>query len=147
MAKIADARGDPDAAFAAAEAGNRATHGYDDWRRRGSEYRQRLRQFAAIITPEWAASLAQLPPPGRRSPAFLVGFPRSGTTLLDTFLMGHRDTAVLEEVHMLEAALLVTGKLAELADSTPETLEQAREAYFAELDRHVDPGFAGPGRR
>jgi tetratricopeptide (TPR) repeat protein len=143
MAKIADARDDADAAFASAEAMNRATQGYDDWRRRGAEYRQRLRQLATIITPQWAASLAQLPPPVRRSPAFLVGFPRSGTTLLDTFLMGHPGAAVLEEAPMLEAALLVAGTLAELADCPPETLEHAREAYFADLDRHVEPGFEG----
>lgn len=143
LARIEDALGNSAAAFAAAEAMNRATEGYDDWRRRGLDYRQRLRLLAAAITPEWAASLPQLPPPTRGSPAFLVGFPRSGTTLLDTFLMGHPGTAVLEEVHMLGAAELVIGKLPELPDCPMSTLEQARQAYFTELDRHVDPGFDG----
>ena len=40
-------------------------------------------------------------------PAFLVGFPRSGTTLLDTILMGHPAIEVLEEeptlMHATEA--------------------------------------------
>lgn len=143
MARIADALGDSAAAFASAEAMNRAADGHAEWRGKGAEYRRRLRQMAAIITPEWAARLPQLPPPGRRSPAFLVGFPRSGTTLLDTFLMGHPDTAVVEEGQMLGAAELVTGELRELPDCPVATLEQARQAYFAELDRHVEPGFDG----
>ena len=143
MAKIADALGDSAIAFASAEAMNRATEGYDDWRGRGAEYRQRLRHLATIITPEWAAALPQLPPAGRRSPAFLVGFPRSGTTLLDTFLMGHPDTAVLEEVHMLSEAEQIIGRLPELPNCPVATLEHARQAYFAELERHVDPSFAG----
>ena len=33
----------------------------------------------------------------RRDPEFLTGFPRSGTTLLDTILQGHRGVQVLEE--------------------------------------------------
>jgi len=143
MTKIADALGDSEAAFAAATAMNHATDGYEEWRGRGLEYRRRLRQLAPIITKRWAASLSRLPPPSRGSPAFLVGFPRSGTTLLDTFLMGHPQTAVLEEVHMLGAAELVIGPLSELPNCSASTLEQARQAYFAELDRHVDPGFDG----
>lgn len=143
MAKIADALGDVDSAFASAQAMHRATADHDEWRRRGLEYRQRLGQLAPVITPEWAAQLPRLPPPSRRSPAFLVGFPRSGTTLLDTFLMGHPHTAVLEEVQMLGAAEGVVGKLPDLADCPISTLDQARQAYFDELDRHVGPGFDG----
>jgi hypothetical protein len=76
-------------------------------------------------------------------PAFLVGFPRSGTTLLDTLLMGHRDTVVLEEVHLLGAAEREIGRVADLALASRHSLERAREAYFRELDRNVDPGFSG----
>jgi hypothetical protein len=73
----------------------------------------------------------------------LVGFPRSGTTLLDTFLMGHPDTEVLEEFHMLGAAETVLGNTAGLPHRSAEQLEQARRAYFAELDRHTDRAFGG----
>ena len=143
MAKIRDALGESDAAFAAAQAMNAAVRHADDWRARGADYRSRLRGLAEIVRPEWTAALPQLEPSERRAPAFLVGFPRSGTTLLDTFLMGHPETEVLEEVHMLGAAELVIGKLAELPDCPPETLLAAREAYFTELDRNVPPGFGG----
>jgi hypothetical protein len=57
--------------------------------------------------------------------------------------MGHPDTQVLEEFHMLGAAETMLGNIAHLPDRTPDQLEQARRAYFAELDRHVDRDFAG----
>jgi tetratricopeptide (TPR) repeat protein len=143
MAKICDALGETDAAFAAAEAMNAAVRNADDWRARGADYRARLRALAELVRPEWTGRLPQLEPSERRAPAFLIGFPRSGTTLLDTFLMGHPETEVLEEVHMLDAALLVIGKLADLPECPPETLRRAREAYFEEFDRNVPAGFDG----
>lgn len=143
LAKIADTLGDPAGAFAAAETMNRSVPEYERWRARGADYRKRLHSLAAAVTPEWAAKLKPLPVGGRRSPAFLVGFPRSGTTLLDTFLMGHPDTMVLEEVHMLGAAEMVLGHVASLDRRTEAQLEQGRRAYFAEMAKHVDPDFAG----
>jgi len=140
-AKIAERLGKADEAFAASEAMNRLVPGFDTWRERGADYRARLRDLAQRLTA--ASSLPQLPPPDRRTPAFLVGFPRSGTTLLDTFLMGHRDTAVLEEVHLLGAAEKQIGKVADLPRASLTSLERARRAYFAELDLHVDRDFAG----
>ena len=143
MARIEDALGDPAAAFGEAEAMNRSVQDFDGWLRRGAEYRRRVRDLAKAVTPQWAAGISPLEPGERRAPAFLVGFPRSGTTLLDTFLMGHPNTQVVEEYYMLAAAEKVLGDQAELPSRSPAQLEQARRAYFAELDRHADPGFAG----
>lgn len=143
MAKIADALGEPAEAFASATAMNLAVRDYSGWRRRGAVYRKRIRDLGPVLTPEWAKDLPQLPPPRRRAPAFLVGFPRSGTTLLDTFLMGHPSTAVLEEVHLLGLAEQVVGELPDLPRLGVDVLEQAREAYFDQLDRHLDQGFEG----
>lgn len=47
---------------------------------------------------------------------FLVGFPRSGTTLLDTILLGHPDIEMAEEPPALEAMMKMCG--------WPVTLEQ-----------------------
>ena len=140
-AKIADRLDKPEKAFAAADAMNRATPDFESWRTRGANYRARLRELALTLTK--ARAVPQLPRAERRSPAFLVGFPRSGTTLLDTFLMGHRDTAVLEEVHLLGAAEREIGHVADLPRASLDELERARKAYLAELDLHVDKGFAG----
>ena len=141
-AKIADRLGNVEEAFAAAAAMNAATEDFELWRARGNEYRQRLRDLAKILTAK-SARIPQLEGPQRRMPAFLVGFPRSGTTLLDTFLMGHRETAVLEEVHLLGAAEAKIGKVAELPTASLRSLVSARDAYFAELDRHVPESFTG----
>jgi hypothetical protein len=143
MAKILDALGDTAGAFAAATQMNRAVPEFDSWVHKGREYCRRIRDLAETVTPAWAARLRSLESRARRTPAFLVGFPRSGTTLLDTFLMGHPDTEVLEERHMLGAAETVLGNVARLPDRSPEQLEQARRAYFAELDKYVDRNFSG----
>lgn len=81
------------------------------------------------------------------APIFLVGFPRSGTTLLDQILDAHPDIQVLEEKPMVE---VVARTLGISGNGTPELLdridnsiaERARAAYWAEAGRHVlrDPG-------
>ncbi len=140
--RIADRKGDTDEAFEAMVAMNRSTRDFDRWRERGAEYRERLRRLAQRMVAD-AADLPRLDAPERRMPAFLVGFPRSGTTLLDTFLMGHPQTEVLEEVHLLGAAEMQIGRVAELANRSRADLARARAAYFAEMDAHVDPAFEG----
>jgi hypothetical protein len=80
--------------------------------------------------------------PAALTPVFLVGFPRSGTTLLDTFLMGHSKIRVLEELPLIMEAEKVC-PVAQ-ADACPaDTLARARDAYFAALGDHVEPGFDG----
>jgi hypothetical protein len=144
MAKIDDELGDPEGAFAAAEHMNRAVPRIEEWRRRGAAYRAGIRDYAAALTPEWARRVEPLPAePGLRAPAFLVGFPRSGTTLLDTFLMGHPGTQLLEEIPMLERAREIVGGTDQLAEGRPDLLRRARHAYEEELARHVDPAFDG----
>lgn len=142
MSKIADALGDSNVAFAEAQAMNLAVHDYAGWRERGRLYREELRGLASAAA-GWPVPGNTLEPGGRRSPAFLVGFPRSGTTLADTFLMGHPETRVLEEVHMLGAAETALGGLMQLPVASPDQICRARDAYFSLLDEHVEPGFDG----
>ncbi len=141
-ARLADRQGNPAEAFAAMTEMNRVTREFDAWREKGAAYRQRLRDLARRMVAD-APRLPQLEAPDRPMPAFLVGFPRSGTTLLDTFLMGHPRTAVLEEVHLLGAAEMEIGRVAELANRSQADLRRARDAYFALLDEHVEPGVSG----
>ncbi|MBV9558392.1 MAG: sulfotransferase, partial [Pseudolabrys sp.] len=65
-----------------------------------------------------------------------------GTTLLDTFLMGHPEACVIEEGRMLE---LATGVLSNSThtDWPSDLVTQARETYLAELRKHVPPDFTG----
>ena len=142
MGRIADAVGDAETAFTEAEAMNRSVYDYQQWRARAAAHIDFLRKLASTITPEWGKQLQGASADGRRVPAFLVGFPRSGTTLLDTFLMGHPHTHVFEEVPLIGAAQAVLGDILDPLRS-PDQLAKARDAYFAEAARHIKPGFDG----
>lgn len=142
MGRIADALGEADTAFAEAEAMNRSVYDYHQWRARAAAHIAFLRRLAATITPDWGKQLQAAASDGRRTPAFLVGFPRSGTTLLDTFLMGHPDTHVFEEMPLIGAAQAVLGDIVDPLRS-PHQLAKARDAYFTEAARHTQPGFDG----
>jgi Flp pilus assembly protein TadD len=136
--RIADELGDAAEAFDAAKATNEAVPDAARWRQRAAAYRQDLRDLARTITPQWAERLPAISAADRPAPVFLLGFPRSGTTLLDTFLMGHPEVTVIEEKGVLRKAEAVTGPPSGLADRSAEELEKARAVYFAELDRYAD---------
>ena len=65
---------------------------------RALAYRNSLRLQIDTVTPAWVGRWRdETQKDDRPLPVFLVGFPRSGTTLLDTMLMGHPGIEVLEE--------------------------------------------------
>lgn len=142
IASLADRLAEPDKAFAAATEGSRAIPDRERWLRRATAHRANLERIMAVVTPEWAAGWTPSSPFDRRTPVFLVAFPRSGTTLLDTFLMGHPDVVVVEEEQMLERAAHKFRDLTELDSADDALINLARDAYFAELDRHVPDGAA-----
>jgi tetratricopeptide (TPR) repeat protein len=142
-AKAADAAGDPAGAFAAATAMNRATPNFDAWREKAAAYRGELRGLAATITPEWASRLPRLEPVKQPRLAFLVGFPRSGTTLADTFLMGHPRCQVIEEQPFLYDAARRLGPLPSLDRAERAALANARRSYLGKLSGASDASFDG----
>ena len=79
-------------------------------------------------------------------PVFLVGFPRSGTTLLDTILRSHSKIEVVEEQPALSAAkaLLENGGYNDLANNIapPKLLTEARKSYELEFHQHIDGVFS-----
>src|SRR5206468_567173 len=60
-----------------------------------------------------------------------------------TFLMGHSGIAVLEEVPLIRSIERELGSITELPQRSVTQLRKARAAYFAELDKQVDPAFPG----
>ena len=109
----------------------------------GPTYREMVAAAAADLTPERVAQWTPvdiLPEPP--SPSFIVGFPRSGTTLLDTLLMNMPQLHVLEEqpvLYEVEETLSGGTPLAELTSAEANAL---RARYFEALDR-IQP--APPG--
>jgi tetratricopeptide (TPR) repeat protein len=80
--------------------------------------------------------------PAARDPggvAFLVGFPRSGTTLLDHMLGAHPDIEVLEEkslFSLLHQEWSEPGTLETLADVNEAQITDARNIYRQEMSRY-----------
>jgi tetratricopeptide (TPR) repeat protein len=131
LGQLEEGAGHYDAAFAAFERMNEIQReDLSQPEARAAAYRENVRRQMDLVTPEWAASWREAQVDGRPSPAFLVGFPRSGTTLLDTFLMGHPSTEVLEEEPMLRRAQLHLADFAALPVALDEEIRDARNAYF-----------------
>src|SRR5205814_636583 len=99
----------------------------------------RFRDQLEKTTKEWFAGWKAGPvEPERRAPVFLVGFPRSGTTLLDTILMGHPDTVVMEErpvINRLEAEI---GGFDAIASLDEAAIRDAQRRYFEIASEYVD---------
>lgn len=100
---------------------------------------ERLRQCctAAWGTPQGADD------PETACPVFLVGFPRSGTTLLDTILRSHHDTVVVEEKPMVERMLQAIqgmggGYPDAIAGLDTQHVIRLRDTYWQELSAHIN---------
>jgi tetratricopeptide (TPR) repeat protein len=98
---------------------------------RGAGYRDAIRRSHAIVTEDWVRSWRpESTPDPRPAPVFLVGFPRSGTTLLDTILMSHPRIEVLEEEPALRKAHALLSDFEGLASASEDQIKAARDRYF-----------------
>jgi hypothetical protein len=70
---------------------------------------------------------------------FLIGFPRSGTTLLDTFLLGHPAVQVVEERSTLRGVDALFSRYETLPNLGSTAIDRLRARYFEDL-----AGFAPP---
>ena len=78
----------------------------------------------------------------RQQPVFVVGFPRSGTTLLEQMLDAHPDFRSMDErayIHDLIEGMEITGQRypADLANLTPSEANQLRAVYFRRVAQIV----------
>lgn len=127
---IEDRRGNASEAFAAFEQMNREALKSSPPLNRPS-YRQEVIDDLAKWTSDWAQGWASFEPSdGFRDPVFLVGFPRSGTTLLDTMLMGQGDLSVLEERPMMARTIKQMAEDEDLPSLSPDRIHELRAAYF-----------------
>ena len=132
MGQLQEGLGNYDEAFAAYSRMNAIQR--DDLSQpevRASHYRDVVRAQREALTSEWFSKWSDDPGEERPSPVFLVGFPRSGTTLLDTMLMGHPRIEVLEEEPTLRSATTLIRDFEELPTLDAHKLREARDAYFS----------------
>ncbi len=122
------------------------------WRaaERPSETARRLTRFLVASSTEpwsetagedWEGALTT------RAHVFLVGFPRSGTTLLEKTLASHPAVATLQEVDHLGAAgqnlLRDDPSLARLSEITPDEANRRRLIYWRGIRETLGSGVAG----
>lgn len=105
---------------------------------RAVAFRQAIARNLEATTNEWAGSWKDVSvDDGRQSPVFLVGFPRSGTTLLDTMLMGHPEIEVLEEEPTLSGSGALFKDYPTLPVADRQAIANARNLYFEEVAKHT----------
>jgi tetratricopeptide (TPR) repeat protein len=139
LGQVHDRLGDYESAFAAFAEMNAtdalATH---DAAGKAEGYLAGLSERLAVLTGDWIDRWPPPPPPGPSpEPVFLLGFPRSGTTLLDTLLMSEPRLAVSEENPMLTDVSKQVGSFERIAALGPADIESLRKLYFAQAHRYL----------
>ena len=81
-------------------------------------------------------------PNTRPNPIFMIGFPRSGTTLLDTILRSHPSIEVIEEKPMVDKLIYSLNELTKnnyenLKKIEIDQIKKIRNIYFKNLDIHI----------
>jgi len=98
----------------------------------------RLERFFETASKDaWQAHKGDAPQAPVKTHVFLVGFPRSGTTLLEQILASHRDVVSMEERDCLvnaEREFLKPDGLERLAGMQSGDLAAAREAYWRRVE-------------
>ncbi len=138
--QMLDSLGRYDEAFSAFSAMNEAqAQDGTEPQVRARNLRSQLETQRDVLTPGWRSSWTAPPLPSpRATPVFLAGFPRSGTTLLDTMLMGHPEVAVMEERPIFRILDFEFGGFDAIADMNEDTVRAMQQRYFELANDHVD---------
>jgi tetratricopeptide (TPR) repeat protein len=141
LGELHDRLGNVPEAFAAYSRMNEASHAATA-PLPGPRYPERVAANARLLTPE---DVADWPPEtATETPIFIIGFPRSGTTLLDTLLMNLPSLHVLEEQPMMDEVEALLCEAARLKSLSEAEVDGLRGVYLDTLARVSPPG---PGQR
>lgn len=150
LGDVLDARGERLGAFGAWSGGNDILRRHYAHRFAGAgalEHTRRMDGWIARNPGRLKPAPAALPPGPARGHVFLLGFPRSGTTLLEAALTGSPDVVALEEQEALADGvrryLRDPTDLSDLASAGPADLAAFREAYWK---RVRDAGLVPEGK-
>jgi tetratricopeptide (TPR) repeat protein len=102
---------------------------------RALEHARGIRSYFERVKPQvWQSRVPGMDFSGVRGHVFLLGFPRSGTTLLEVILEGHPNVVSLEEheslIDSVQEFMQRPEDLERLARASPATLDAARSAYW-----------------
>lgn len=148
LGKVRDLMDEPTAAFQAFDEANRLAAADAARLGIGSEaFLDEVRRTRAWFTPARLAetSLPLKADPARRPPVFLVGFPRSGTTLIERMMDAHPALVTTGErspLQAVKAALLDgPGLAANLGGATPADVAAWREMFWDAARRVCGPAL------
>jgi len=138
-----DLRGDCAAAFRAFERANAMIRELPEAQIDPAPLGARIAACRAWFTPAriavWEGS--ERPGDGLRDPAFLVGFPRSGTTLTEELLARHPAIVPSDEIDVLDRMVDALPALLGRPFAYPEDLDGLDTADIARLRRHYLEGM------
>jgi tetratricopeptide (TPR) repeat protein len=90
--------------------------------------------IVASCTASWLAQPASPVPPAP-APIFIVGLPRTGTTVTERILSSHSQVATLDETQFIQKALQREAGFAGAAEMTPAIIEAAARADAGRIAR------------
>jgi len=132
-----DRDGQVDKAFAQFEKFNKlAIEAWNINAQRKKEYQDELDQCKKLFTPEWVKSWTSCDvSPEENTPAFIISFPRSGTTLLQYILDAHPSIYAAEEIPAMDMVMKGLQNNpgpypACLADLDEEQILESQARYF-----------------
>ncbi len=105
-------------------------------------YPRLIEQLRSRFTPDWVNTWTPSVADEASTPVFLIGFPRSGTTLLDQILDAHPALHTMEEKPAIDIVKQAVERLPggypdALASLTAEDTVKLRRVYFAEVARFM----------
>lgn len=143
LGQLYDQLDKPENAYPLITAGNLKKNSLLGQNSPGQQYLQRITTISALATPQLASAkqnqaVDSLP----ADPIFLIGFPRSGTTLLEQMLDSHPALQAMEEKGavgaMVNAFLESAGDNPNaLAELNEQQIQQLRQRYFDEVKKHL----------
>lgn len=150
LSRILDKQGEYSGAFRAAALANAIQRDMPEAKATFSTAWFPIFEAMSRVTPAQTARWAAEAPADDPAPLFLVGFPRSGTTMLEQILAAHPDIAPSNEQELFHHAMAVVARGlaspaawdAHLDALPPERIAEARVAYMAACEqiRRERPG-------
>lgn len=149
LGKLNDQLGNTDTAFGCFSTANQlGAAAYGGRMAERDAFDERMQRQSALFSRDWVNSWSEVQAlHSNEEPVLLVGFPRSGTTLLDTILMSHSQVSVLEEQPVLSPVITAARKmldddLAGLASLDEARLSELQSLYLERLESFRPDGDA-----
>jgi Flp pilus assembly protein TadD len=141
IGRLQDALGQYDDAFLSFSNGNQLLKKRAYGAEVSKGFRQKIVDLNTMVTPQWAARIK--PTAAAQAPVFLVGFPRSGTTLIERVLDSHSRIQSLDEKPIIAALIeQVATSTSAFVEALPVMREHQvhalRKIYFETANQYVD---------